>query len=46
MVTTVQSGAGGPVALEDPQVAGGRQELVTLLNDLSRAPGSGDCTPV
>jgi hypothetical protein len=45
MVTSVQSRAGGPVALEDAQVAGGRQALVTLLNDLTGAQGSGACTP-
>jgi hypothetical protein len=46
MVTTVQSRAGGPVALEDPRVAPGREELIALLNDLTGAPGSGACPPV
>jgi hypothetical protein len=46
MVTSVQSRAGGPVALEDPQVAGGRQALIALLNNLTGAPGSGACRPV
>jgi hypothetical protein len=46
MVTSVQSRAGGPVALDDPRVAGGRRGLVTLLNDLTGASGSSTCRPL
>lgn len=45
MVTTVQSPAGGPVSLEDPQVTAGRRGLVSLLDYVSDASGASACAP-
>jgi len=47
MVTMVQSPAGGPVRLEDPQTGKAGQVFLELLNDLSGHPaGSRLCRPV
>jgi len=47
MVTTVQSPAGGPLRLEDPQAGSGGQVFHDLLNDLHGGPtASRMCTPV
>lgn len=47
MVTTVQSPAGGPARLEDPQAGGGRQVFVELLNDLTGGQAASRvCTPL
>jgi len=47
MVTTVQSPAGGPVRLEDPQAGSGGQVFHDLLNDLHGGPAASRmCTPV
>ena len=47
MVTAVQSPAGGPVRLEDPQAGGEGQVFHDLLNDLHGGPAASRmCTPV
>ena len=47
MVTTVQSPAGGPLRLEDPQAGSGGQVFHDLLNDLHGGPAASRmCTPV
>ena len=47
MVTTVQSPAGGPVRLEDPQADRGGQVFPELLNDLHGGPAASHmCMPV
>lgn len=47
LVTTVLSPSGGPVRLEDPQVAAVGPVLNELVNDVSSGrAGSGLCTPV
>jgi hypothetical protein len=46
MVTTVQSPAGGPVRVEDPQAGTAGQVAVELLDDLSGPAASRVCPPV
>lgn len=47
MVTTVQSPAGGPLRLEDPQAGSGGRVFHDLLNDLhGGAAASRMCTPI
>lgn len=47
MVTTVQSPAGGPARVEDPQAGRERQVFVDLLNDLTSGPTAAQvCIPL
>ena len=47
MVTAMQSPAGGPVRLEDPQAGKKRQVFIELLNDLNSGPAASRmCMPI